>query len=148
MDGREADIGDLIEFTQRIHDIGADGGALNFFFVLAPLLLQIREHLINLLLCHRAFCAREPDAALQLATAVGLAGTVALHNDQRRQFLTLEGGIPVLTLAALAAPADGPAFLSEARVDHGRVFVLATGAAHGKMIHDVDAIIEWRIVQT
>ena len=66
MDRGEADVGDLVEFFEFLHDVGADSGAADFLFVRAPFFLQPREEAIDLILRDRTLRARQPDAALEL----------------------------------------------------------------------------------
>lgn len=130
MHRRKADVGDFIELAECVHDVTADRRALDFLFVLPPLLLEIREHLVDVLLRNRALRTGNPDAALELLSTVRLARTIALHDDERCQLLPLERGEPMFALAALAPTPDGTSVFGETGINHGRVFVFATGATH------------------
>ncbi len=135
--GCEADVGNLVELGERLHHIHPDGQRCHFLLVRRPLLFQCREETINLFLRHRTLGAAEPDAAFQLATAVGLARAVTLHDNQVAELLPLERGEAVTALGALTPPPNRPTFLRDAGIDNGRVFMLAAGAVHTQAVYSV-----------
>lgn len=110
----KSNVGDLIEFLQCLHDIGADCRGCNLLLVGAPLLLELREHGIDLVLAHGALGAREPDSTLKLGATVRLSRSVVLDHNERTEFLSLKCREPMLALITFASPAYGATVIRDA----------------------------------
>ncbi len=131
VDGREANVGDIVNALEFPHNVLPDLGASHFAALLRPpLLLEPSEHRFDPLLAHGALRARKPDAPLELRAAIRLARPIALHNDEIAEFLPLEGREPVIALRAFAAPAHSPPIFRQTGIHDGCIVGFAARTKH------------------
>jgi len=135
VDGGEADVGDVVDFAEAVHDTFANDAGMDFFAGVGHFFLQAVEEFFDLFLADGTFFARAPEAAFEFLAVVTFAGIVFLDDDEVCAFHTFKGGKAVLAFFAFAAAADFALFTRVARVEDGCFFIFAFWADHRLMIN-------------
>ncbi len=133
IDRGEAHVGDFVDALQAVHDQLADFAGL-------ALALRRVDHkafgvvddLLQLAHGDRPLLAGAQQAVEDFLALEFLAPAVFLHHHVGNFVDALVGGEALLALQALAAAADGFAFLALARIDHLVVFKAAKRTLHGR----------------
>src|SRR5690348_12140380 len=128
---RVTHVADVVELAQFRHDQFADAARRQFAFGRNTQLPNHRAHRsFDALLRDRPLVERAVETGAQLARIERLAPAVALDDRRQFQFHRFYRREPLATRRAFATPADGRAFLRNARVDHAGVDVLAERTMH------------------
>src|SRR3989344_4808474 len=127
------DVRDFIELLELLHHIPPDRRAHDFFLVLPPLFLELREHRAHLFITHRALRARKPDSPLQFLAAVGFPRPVLFNDNERGDFLPFKCREPVLAARAFAAAAHSATIVAHAGIDDRGIGGFATGTVHNRV---------------
>ena len=130
VDGGEADVGDVVDFAEAVHDAFADDAGVDFFAQVGHFFFQAVEEFFDLFFADRAFFTRAPETALEFFAVVALAGVVFFDDDEVGAFHALKSGEAVVAFFAFAAAADFTLFMRVARVEDGRFFVFAFWTNH------------------
>src|SRR5262245_56926494 len=139
VDARVAEVPDLVGPLQRAERRRADHAGGDLGPLLADPRLDAVEHLVDLDVGHRPAGQGRADAGLELVAVPGLAGPVALDQDQTDILDALVGGEPPAACAAVAPPPDSLAGVGRAGIHHAVVVDTTPGAAHRQEPQDVVA---------
>src|SRR3954447_13845909 len=129
VDAREAEVGDLVELTERTQDgqphlvaghLGRAGGPDG--------VLHLLGQLLQLVLVHGPALAGAPHPGDDLGPVERLADPAALDDGEHR---LLDGGEPTPAAGAGTAPPGGRPLVGLPRVDDPAVGVVAERAPHG-----------------
>src|SRR5690606_30765173 len=132
VDAREAQVGDLVELTQRTEDREPDLVRVELGAAARPdrLLDALRQHR-EVVLVDRSALARLAHAVDDLLARERLGHSRALDDGQARG---LDGREAPVALGALTAPSDRGPVVGRARVDDAGVRVTAERAVHGGLL--------------
>src|SRR6185437_5368449 len=131
VDRGEADIGDLVEAGERLHDEPADHLARDLALAGAFELPDQRvDDPLDALPLDRPLAQRDIDRARQLVAVEGLALAALLDDRQLAQLHPLEGREAGGAVRAEAAPADRGAIVGRPRILHLGIVEPAKRTAH------------------
>ena len=115
----EADVGDLIEVAEALHDALADGAGRDFRFELSLHgVHDVFDEHGDLFDIDGAFVTGGANGANEFFTVEVLAAAVTFDDDDAVANEDLGGAVAVAALETFAAAADGRALLADSGVDH------------------------------
>lgn len=131
IDGREADISDLVDFCQLFHRHFADDARSDFFFAqTVEALLDKGNGFIDLFLRDRAFVQRALKAGLQFVRIEGNPCAVGFDDLRHPHFNGFKGAEALSAFQAFATATDAVGVFQPSRVGYLCVGVLAKRALH------------------
>src|SRR6187551_3536774 len=133
VDAREANVGDMVDGLEAVHDRFPDLARRDLIPSSFQLSLDRRDQAVDALRGNVAFAAGNGDGSLELAAVERLALAILLHHRQVAQLHPFERCEARSAVLALAPATDRRAVFRRAAVLHLTGFVRAEGAAHGRL---------------
>src|SRR5262245_12353091 len=130
----EANVRDLIDIRQPLHDQFTDLGAVDLRFAVGiHLALHLRNDRLNLLVLDRSLPTRLGQSSPNFLAAERLANAILLHDLDVRLFQPFVAGKSPLAMQTLAPPTNDIAVFAGPAVHDPVLIKMAKGTPHGRV---------------
>lgn len=130
VDGSEPYVGDIVDVFQTMEDIFPDAFRGDPLFVGCPLVFELIDHLLDLIVIHASFIECHEDASLHFGPVVEFFLSIGFGHEEVDELQTLKGRESGFAFLALTSTSDRLTILSHSGIDNLSIEVFAFRTAH------------------